>query len=412
MPIERIVGIDFGTSTSVVKVKTYKDNEPIGSTNAVEYVHFDNKASLPTLVYTTNEGKYLIGYEAENAAVKGVLHQNFKMNLISTDDVLREEANYYAAIFFQYMYKAYDEQKTHFPPCDIETTYVSYPAKWPEELRKLMISIAAKAGFVNVKGMDEPTAAIHTIMILENEKLIMGAQDYVNLLMVDMGAGTTDLVLCRYSPYEDKQIAVLNTWPKAESNSLFGGREIDEAICEYVKDYLIDCGLPNTKNFYEKYLDKCKTWKEANLSPIFKDKDGVVKYCGFIDTLLAMMDVEKDFPPLTRTDFENMLSDYLTQYPTMISDCLSDIDFPGDQLDYVILTGGHSQWYFTNEILEGKLTRFGVPELPKIKEDPKRIIKLSIPQETVALGLVMQNIAVKRLDRPSIKDMCITRSIT
>jgi molecular chaperone DnaK (HSP70) len=105
MPVERIVGIDFGTSTSVIKIKTYKDNEPIGPLNAVEYVHFDNKASLPTLVYTTNEGNYLIGYEAENAAQKGVLHQNFKLNLISLDEALREEAILYTTLFFQYMYK-------------------------------------------------------------------------------------------------------------------------------------------------------------------------------------------------------------------------------------------------------------------------------------------------------------------
>jgi molecular chaperone DnaK (HSP70) len=173
MPVERVVGIDFGTSTSVIKVKTYKDNQPIGSDNGVEYIHFDNKASLPTMVYVTEDGRHLIGYEAENAAVKGILHQNFKMNLIHPEDAIREEAIRYAKIFFQYVYNAYNEQKSHFPDCDIETTYVSYPAKWPDELRKLMIDIAEGAGFVNVIGLDEPTAAIHAVMVQENEKLVM-----------------------------------------------------------------------------------------------------------------------------------------------------------------------------------------------------------------------------------------------
>ncbi len=405
MQVERIIGIDFGTSTSVVKIKTYRDKEPIGSINAVEYVHFDNKDCLPTLVYRTIEGGYLIGYEAEHAAVKGTLFQNFKMDLISPDAELRDGAIKLAELFFKYMYEAYSSQKSHFPDCDMETTFVSYPAKWPQELRDRMIKIASKAGFKNVKGLDEPTAAIHAVMVLESERLILESHGSSDILMIDMGAGTTDLVLCRYTPYKEKQIEILNTWPKADSRYLFGGREIDEVLCDYIKAYLIDCGLPNTKNFNEKYLDKCKTWKEANLSPIFKDANGTVKYCGFIDALLSMLEIEKDFPPLSRSKFEDMLVDYLSQFPKLVSECLRDINYNPAQLDYVILTGGHSQWYFTSEILEGKLTRFGNPKLPKIAKDSKRVIKLSRPQETVALGLVYQKIAIKHENLPPIIDI-------
>lgn len=403
MSVERIIGIDFGTSTSVIKVKTYKDNQPLVSINAVDYVHFDNKDVLPTLVYKTTEGKYLIGYEAENAAVKGILYSNFKLNLISSDEALRAEAVTYTELFFNYMFEAYNNQISHFPACDIETTYVSYPAKWPDALRDVMTGIARKAGFKNVKGLDEPTAAIHTVMVHESEKLVLGGQDSLNILMIDMGAGTTDLVLCKYTPYEEKHINILNTWPKSDSQCLFGGREVDEALCDYIKAYLNECGLPNTKNFNEKYLDKCKKWKETNLSPIFKDKNGVVKYCGFIDTLLAMLGVDKDFPPLSRSNFEDMLSHYLSQFPNLVNDCLNHAGFNAENLDYVILTGGHSQWYFSDEMLNGTLTRFGVPNLPQMKGSGDRIIKLSRPQETVALGLVYQRIAIKKQDRPSIK---------
>lgn len=394
MPTERIIGIDFGTSTSVIKIKTYKDNEPIGIANAVEYVRFDNKDSLPTLVYETGEGKFLIGYEAENAAVKGILRQNFKLDLISGDASLRNEAVRLTKIFFRHMFKEYDEQRSYFPACDTETTYISYPAKWSRELRELMIQIAREAGFKNVMGLDEPTAAIHTVMVQEGKKLDLGGREAADILVIDMGAGTTDLVLCRYFPNRDKHIDILDTWPKDDSQCLFGGREVDEALCEYIKAYLVDCGLPNAKNFKEKYLDKCKAWKEANLSPILNDKNGVVRYCGFIDALLSMLDVDREFPPISRNDFENMLGGYITQFPKMIDDCLRDAGFDGRELDHVILTGGHSQWYFTNEILDGTLTRFGNPDLPKIKADAKRIIKLSRPQETVALGLVFQKISI------------------
>lgn len=395
MSVERIIGIDFGTSTSVVKIKTYKDNDSLEAREITDYIRFDNKDSLPTLVYETTEGRFLVGYEAENAAVKGVLHQNFKLDLISSDYELQSRAKQYTEIFLKYLFDKYNEQKNYFPVCDIETTYISYPAKWPYVLRSAMINLVQRAGFKNVEGLDEPTAAIHTVLVHESDKLALNENESVNILMIDMGAGTTDLVLSQYTPNSEKRISIINVWPKAHSSSLFGGREIDEVLCEYVKAHLVNCGLPNTKNFKEKYLDKCKTWKETSISPVFKDKNGVVRYCGFVDTLTAMLNVDIEFPPLSRESFEDMLKEYLIQFTSMVNDCLDDAGFSRNDLDYVILTGGHSQWYFTNEILDGSITKFGRLELPKILRDKSRIIRLSRPQETVALGLVYQRTSVK-----------------
>ena len=56
--------------------------------------------------------------------------------------------------------------------------------------------------------------------------------------------------------------------------------------------------------------------------------------------------------------------------------------------DRVILTGGHSQWYFVKEILTGRLPAVCGSLLPQITEDPNRILSVARPQETVALGLV------------------------
>lgn len=60
----------------------------------------------------------------------------------------------------------------------------------------------------------------------------------------------------------------------------------------------------------------------------------------------------------------------------------------GSKVDLVLLTGGHSQWYFVAEQLTGRLSQCGEIELDKIQKDPGRIIPVPRPQETVALGLV------------------------
>lgn len=399
MAIERIIGIDFGTSTSVIKVKTYKNGKSMDAGEMADFVRFENRNTLPTLIYRTEQDEYLIGYDAESPAVKGIRYQNFKLDLIHQDADIRQQALSLIKIFFQFMYKAYEEQKTIFPICDLETTYVSYPAKWPDDLCQTMMSIAAEAGFQNVHGMDEPTAAIHAVLIqkgdsLKEQNLIKDGTP-VNILMVDMGAGTTDLVLCKYTPGSQEEIEFLNTWPKAGSQSLFGGREIDTALCTYVKNYLTECGIPNLNNFDQNYMSSCKVWKEANVSPVLRD-NGLIKYCGFADAILNMFNIDSQFPVMDRTCFEALLADYLTQLPALANDCVADTaEIDPENIDLVILTGGHSQWYFVNEMFAGAVKNFGTVDFPQIKSEPQRIVKLPCPQETVALGLVYKKPAAE-----------------
>jgi len=93
MGIERIVGIDFGTSTSLIKVKTYKDGESMNDRVLADYIEFSNNSTVPSLVFETLDGQYYCGYEAEHAAVKGTLYRNFKLDLLSNDIAKREQAD-------------------------------------------------------------------------------------------------------------------------------------------------------------------------------------------------------------------------------------------------------------------------------------------------------------------------------
>ena len=53
----------------------------------------------------------------------------------------------------------------------------------------------------------------------------------------------------------------------------------------------------------------------------------------------------------------------------------------------MLLTGGHSQWYFIPEILTGKNQAYGSVTLPKIQADPDRVRLSGKPQEMVAVGM-------------------------
>lgn len=282
MAIERVVGIDFGTSTSVIKVKTYSCGEPVEDKVYADSVSFDRNSTVPTLVFETEKGDFLCGHEVKSRAEKGTLYSNFKIDLISKDEEKREKAEFLIQKFFEYLYKTYSDQKEFFSQYKpesyknsytsesvIEKTYVSYPAKWPQNIRELMTGIAEKAGFKNVHGCDEPTAAIHTVMVQEIERIqkdkLLQQGASAHILMIDMGAGTTDLALCKYTLDKKTEPDILMTWPTADNQTLFGGREIDQMLCDYTKEYLYNCGLHKLDKFSSaQNLDNFKSWKDLS----------------------------------------------------------------------------------------------------------------------------------------------------
>ena len=91
---------------------------------------------------------------------------------------------------------------------------------------------------------------------------------------------------------------------------------------------------------------------------------------------------------LTRQTFEEKAEAYLKKFPALIRGCIAASGVKDADIELVILTGGHSQWYFVKEILTGRLPAVCGSLLPQITEDPNRILSVARPQETVALGLV------------------------
>ena len=50
-------------------------------------------------------------------------------------------------------------------------------------------------------------------------------------------------------------------------------------------------------------------------------------------------------------------------------------------IELVLLTGGHSQWYFVKEMLTGRMPEICGELLPKIAENPERVIPVTRPQD-------------------------------
>ena len=391
MAAERIIGVDFGTSTSVIRVKRYQDGKPVGDPLETKPVTFNMGSTMvPTLIQKLPSGDAYFGHEAEIAHRNAKTFQNFKVDIENPDEDIRQQARKLTAEFFQYLAKSYRAQSEggHLGESDDrEHTIISYPVKWSEETKAFMVRTAEDAGFPNVEGVDEAQAAIQAVTVQNADLLTRKGyfQDGVpvNILLIDMGAGTTDLVLCRHTPGVQPQTDILSTWPQG-GNALFGGREVDTLLRSYISKAMPEDG---TDIVLKKIgIEKYRAWKEGTISPAL-EKGEVVDYFSALDDLLNLMDIEAEYS-VSRDSLENFASDYLRQFPELVNGCLSAAELSGDDVDLVILTGGHSRWYFVREMLSGELDRFGKIGLGKIQADPERIIPITLPQETVALGLV------------------------
>ncbi len=393
MAAERIIGVDFGTSTSVIRVKRYENGEPIGEKLETKEVIFNNSAMVPTLVMKKDEDESVTyyGHEAQKRKTGFTNFHSFKVDLESADPEKCARARKLTEEFFRFMAKQYAAQSEggHLGNSDDkERTIISYPVKWSDETKQFMIETAKKVGFPNVSGMDEAQAAIHAVMVqsvdyLKNHDLLINGVP-ANVLLIDMGAGTTDLVLCRLTPGDKPSIEVLDTWPKG-GDILFGGREIDSLLQNFFRNKMNAQAAQMV--FSRVGTDKFKSWKEEVVSPALRKNDSVSDF-EVLDSYVQDMGIDMEEYCLDRAAFEDCLKDYLRQLPKLIEDCLEDAGMGGGDVDLVIVTGGHSQWYFVKEMLVGKMLQFGDVGLTKIKEESSRIIPIARPQETVALGLV------------------------
>ena len=396
MAIERIIGVDFGTSTSVIRVKRYENGKPVGNGARLDTQKvFD---LVPTVIQEMNGHRY---YGEEALTPKGrnaIIYRGFKVDLESTDEEKREQARKLTEEFMAYLAAAYktDSEGGHLgDSTDKERTIISYPVKWSVTTKAFMLEAARKAGFPNVEGMDEAQAAIHAVVVQNQEMLLSKGCLQENLpatiLLIDMGAGTTDLVLCRYTPGKQPKNEILATWPK-DGNILFGGQEVDELLRNWATELFED---KMQAEFVLKRipLEQFKAWKETEVAKLLANNETVEQFYT-LDDLAEMAGVALKPYNLDRVAFESCAESYLKQFPELVNGCLQSAEIPGEQVDLVVLTGGHSQWYFAKEILAGKMPQISPVLLPQIAQNQSRIVQVAHPQETAALGMVFSPLSV------------------
>lgn len=416
MSTTRIIGIDFGTSTTVVRVHN------IGAENRIFPVAVNGIRTIPTIAFKQEENsQYYYGYDALaqiNAEREGEIFRNFKMDLISDSEEKRNNAVHLVSGFLHYVYNEYSRQLNEgiFPEADITKVYVSHPAKWNSFARNIMKQCVAEVGFCSIENVslkDEPTAAmlaaIHDKHVeLRQSGLLLTKRKY-KAMMIDMGAGTTDIVLCTYRLINQKiEIDDIFTYPPINNPGLCGGREIDNCLLDEARKFMGKM-MQKTSSIGEKAINKLsrrvKEWKEHTISGALRLGRNVPEPSEITtvrDTLLEfgapVLNGDERFT-ISRQQLEQFTSEHWTQLGNLINGAFTEVrqgqyaqlECPKDaeEVEMLVITGGHSQWYIVEDYLTGKKLTINLPKLnfSLIQKDVQRLVKTEDPQETVAVGL-------------------------
>ncbi len=413
-----IVGIDFGTSTTVVRWRREDSDivHTITDSNGMDPV-------INSAIFIPKVGEnWIFGKQALNKARKsqGTLVRNFKMDLINPKK--EKQAKKYVQKFMEHIYQLFVKQ-TAGVKYDSMDVYVSYPVKWSIEKKTLMKQFVSDAGFgVNgqIIGKTEPVATATELLRFHVPHLMSGGVmktgKPLNVLMLDMGAGTSDLLLFQLAISSNGEINIpedkMQQYPNNIQPLNCGGREIDSMLSQDVLNYLgkaieSDC-------IQEEWFDsmQAKLWKDSIVSAGLKGN----KPSLCIDDIPSIAPIINRFKAegkwnntvgeyrMSQNKFEAITENHWSNLYKLIENGMAKFKqqsgiTPGD-IDLILLTGGHSQWYCVRKLFDGKgingtiavdSPQYNSLRFAKIIDESWRILQGDNPQETVANGLCWPN---------------------
>jgi molecular chaperone DnaK len=374
---DKVIGIDLGTTNSVVAVM--EGGDPVVIPNA------EGGRTTPSVVGFTKDGERLVGQIAKRQAVTNPQNTVFSIKRFMGRKMneVREEA---ARVPYKVIPGPNDvatvevQGKRYTPPeisamilqkmkqtaedylgYKVEKAVITVPAYFNDSQRQATKDAGKIAGLDVLRIINEPTAAAlaYGLDKKKDEKVAV----------FDLGGGTYDIsVLELYDVEGSRQFEVKST----NGDTHLGGddfdqRVIDWLVTEFKRDQAIDLSkdpmaLQRLKEAAEKAKMELSTTQstDINLPFITADQSGP-KHLNY---------------SLTRAKFEQLVDDLIQRTIPPMELALKDANLKPNEIDEVILVGGSTR-------------------IPKIQEIVKKFFgkepnKGVNPDEVVAIGAAIQ----------------------
>ena len=349
--MEKIIGIDLGTTNSCVAV--YEGGEPIVIPNP------EGARTTPSVVAVTKTGERVVGQVAKRqsitnpdktvASIKRHMGTDYKVSIDGKQYTPQE----ISAMILQKL-KADAEA---YLGMKVNKAVITVPAYFSDAQRQATKDAGKIAGLEVMRIINEPTAAALAYG--------MDKEEDQKIMVFDLGGGTFDVSILEIS---DGVFEVLAT----NGDTHLGGDDFDQRVIDWMADkFRAENGvdLRNDKTVLQRLKDAAEKAK-IELSGMASSNINLP----FI-TATAEGPLHFD-ATLTRAEFDRITADLVERCMVPTKKALSDAGISVSQIDKVLLVGGSTR-------------------IPAVQEAVKKFIgkepfKGINPDECVAVGAAIQ----------------------
>jgi molecular chaperone DnaK len=355
--MSRAVGIDLGTTNSVVSV--LEGGEPTVIANA------EGGRTTPSVVAFSKSGEVLVGEIAKRQAVNNIDRTiaSVKRHMGTDWSVAIDDKKYTAQeISARVLMKLKNDAESYLGE-KVTDAVITVPAYFNDAERQATKEAGEIAGLNVLRIVNEPTAAALAY------GLDKGKEDEL-ILVFDLGGGTFDVSLLEVGKDEDN-FSTIQVRATAGDNRL-GGDDWDQRVVDYLLNQLKVKGIDLSKDKIA--LQRLREAAEQAKKELSSSTSTNVS--------LQYLSVTPDGPvhldeQLTRAKFQDLTKDLLERTKKPFHDVIKEAGIKLSEIDHIVLVGGSTRMPAVYDL---------VKELAGGKEPNKGVN----PDEVVAVGAALQ----------------------
>ncbi|MFJ3957028.1 molecular chaperone DnaK [Arthrobacter sp. NPDC090010] len=355
--MSRAVGIDLGTTNSVVSV--LEGGEPTVIANA------EGGRTTPSVVAFSKSGEVLVGEIAKRQAVNNIDRTIASVKRhMGTDWSIDIDGKKYTAqeISARTLMKLKNDAEAYLGE-KVTDAVITVPAYFNDAERQATKEAGEIAGLNVLRIVNEPTAAALAY------GLDKGKEDEL-ILVFDLGGGTFDVSLLEVGK-DDDGFSTIQVRATAGDNRL-GGDDWDNRVVEYLLSQLKVKGIDLSKDKIA--LQRLREAAEQAKKELSSSTSTNIS--------LQYLSVTPDGPvhldeTLSRAKFQDLTKDLLERTKKPFNDVIAEAGIKVSDIDHIVLVGGSTRMPAVSEL---------VKELAGGKEPNKGVN----PDEVVAVGAALQ----------------------